>query len=184
MQMTADCLDRWLGSFDNFRPDFLDFCWTVSKSLGFEFEFSQDILRAAHEGWAASHDMWLAERMGSDTSGLSHIKIMGLLLHQLCRAQWVKEIREYKGSALEFNGTAQERDETAKDFLGGPEAFFSLQFVLQIINWFEAARQDKTEPFNPRMTEDMAHDLMFYLVNGHHTEVSSVLILKGLYIRD
>lgn len=184
MQMRAECLDEWLGDFGHFRYEFLRYCGEIAKALGYTFDFSQSVLEAAHAGWRADHDIWLAEKMGSDTSGLSPIKIMALLLHQLCRADWITEVREFENDEFEFNGTDAERVETAKDFIAGREAFFALEFALAVVNWFEAARTDRTQEFVFRMTEDLHHDLLHYLLSNRHDAFTLFLVLKALYARD
>jgi hypothetical protein len=187
LQLSADCLDRWLVSFDDFRYDFLRHCTLLCKVVGYHFEFNQEFLRIAHENWKAECDLWHASRI-MDSERLSHLKIGAILLHELARVDWIRNLYEHDPSTelleFEFAGTAKECEEIRKDINAGRGTFLAFQFVVQVINWFEQARTDRHQAFIFRMASDLEHDIMVYLLSEYRNAMAIFLIFKALYVRD
>lgn len=186
--LTDDCLDRWLGDFDEFRVDFLQQAVMLCKAVGYHFDFDQAKLLAAHTKWKATCDVWEQSLLMPDSNGLSHLKIMAILLVQLAELDWVKNLYEYdpdnENLPFEFAGTAAQKREVRKDINAGRGTFLAFQFAMQVLNWFEAARDDRIQPFEFRLTSDLEHDLMVYLMSPRRDEMATFLIFKALYVRD
>jgi len=187
-QLTADCLDRWLADYDQFRPDFLLFCYTLSKACGYYPQVDFVSLKAAHAEWGARCNVWQAEYVMRDSDGLSHTKIMAILLYALSQVEWVAELEEFNPEGDrregEYNGTPQEREESRRDINSGRGTFLTLQFVLAILNAFEEARDDRQQEFVFRLTHELEHDLMVYLLSERRDDMAIYLILESLYARD
>jgi transposase-like protein len=97
-----------------------------------------------------------------------------------------KELFEYDGEDRDgfvFTGTDAERAETRKDINAGRGTFLGYSFVIDVIEWFEAGRIDKVEPFDSRWTHDLQHDFMVYLMSPKSDSLAIFLILKALYVR-
>lgn len=186
MSFTMDdqCLDRWLNEFDAFRVDFLRVCHPICMALGYQLDFDQRQIETAHVAWRASHEIWKSHRVSEGTDKLSHIKIVALLLFHLSNVNWVRTLYEYNGDYHKFNGTPEQRAETAKDLNAGREAFLAFHFSIMIINWFETYRTDKSDPFEYRMSKDLEFDLMHFLIGVEKSEMALFLILKAVYLRD
>jgi hypothetical protein len=83
-----------------------------------------------------------------------------------------------------FAGTADEKEEVRKDINAGRGTYLGFQFVLLVMNWFEEARPDCREEFVFRLTPDMEHDFLHYLLSEARSDVATFLVLKALYARD
>jgi hypothetical protein len=186
LHLSEDCLDRWLLDFDDFRYDFLRHCQAVSKAAGYYFEFEGELLELAHTRWKAECDEWHRYKL-QDSSALSHIKVGALLLFELSSVEWVRNIFEYEPNDkddLIFTGTADEREEVRRDINAGRGTYLAFQFVIGLLNWFETARIDRNSEFCFRMTPDLEHDLMVYLLSTTREQMGLFLTLKALYARD
>jgi hypothetical protein len=185
-QLTPACLDEWLADADHFRVDFLSFCYPIVKALGYYFEFDQAALHAAHADWKSRCETWEKSYIMPDSDGLSHLKIMAILLDKLTTVPWltVAYDRDSSADGFEFNGSELQREECRKDFNAGREAYLGFQFVIQVLNWFERARIDRKPPFAYRMTHDLEHDFMVYLLSERREEMAIFLFFKALYVRD
>jgi hypothetical protein len=185
---SADCLDQWLASFDDFRYEFLRHCTLLCKVCGYYFDFNQQLLEIAHKNWKAQCDLWQASRIMKDSSHLSHLKIAAILIQELSDVEWVTNLYEYDPSSeilnVDFSGTSEEREEVRKDINAGRGTYLGFQFVMQVLNWFEQARIDRAQPFIFRMTSDLEHDIMVYLLSEYRNAMAIFLTLKALYVRD
>ncbi len=185
--LTEDCLDRWLADYDQFRDDFLRFCYGLTKACGYYPHVDFPKLKTAHDGWKSLCEVWESSYVMPDTNSLSHLKIMGLLLYALSKVEWVAALEEFDptGDRREgdYVGTPEEFEESRADINAGRGTFLVLQFVLAILNGFEAARDDRLEPFAFRLTHDLEHDLMVYLLSERRDDMAIFLILKALYAR-
>src|ERR1700734_284052 len=186
--LTDDCLDRWLAEYDQFRPDFLAFCYFVSKACGYYPQVDFNNLKAAHAAWKAKCEVWERTYVMPDSDGLSHIKIMAILLFALSQTEWVRELEEFDPTSDrregDYNGTPEEREESRRDINAGRGAFLALQFVLAILNSFEEARDDRQQEFIFRLTHELEHDLMVFLLSERRDDMAIYLILEALYARD
>ena len=91
----------------------------------------------------------------------------------------IEGTREY-----EFNGPEEIRLEVRKDINAGRSAYLGYQFCIFVINFFERWRIDKRQAFEFRMTSDMEHNLLVYILSDCRDPMAIYLILKALYIRD
>lgn len=186
--LTEDCLDRWMQDFDTFRVEFLQQCFFLTKAVGYYFDFDQSKLKAAHDSWRSTCELWEKSYVMPDSTGLSHLKIMAILLVQLAKVEWVRNVYEFDSGSeerkFEFAGTAEEREEVRRDFNSGRGTYLAFQFALQVLNWFEQARDDRLQPFEDRLTTDLEYDLMVYLLSERRDEMATFLIFKALYARD
>jgi hypothetical protein len=123
-----------------------------------------------------------------DSDGLSHIKIMAILLFALAQVDWVHELEEFNATddrrEGEYNGTPEEKEESRRDINAGRGTFLALQFVLAILNSFEEARDDRQQEFVFRLTHEIEHDLMVFLLSERRDDMAIYLILEALYARD
>ncbi len=186
--LNADCLDRWLGSFEYFRLDFLRQTQILCKAVGFYFEFDQTLLQSAHDKWVAEAAFWRSIHIMPDSNGLSHLKLLAILLVSLAEEAWVKELFEFDSDSealnFTFAGTPDERDEVRRDIAAGRGIFLAFYFCTQIINWFEAGRDDKLQPFEIRITPDLEHDFLVYLNSDARNAMGTFVAIKALYVRD
>lgn len=188
--MTPNCLDQWVRDYQEFHRALMYFVQPVVKVVGYQIQTDSDALRAAHAAWCANCRLWEETRLMPNSNGLSHIKMMALLIFALAQFPWIKSLHEfdYEGSAdareYEYNGTEQQRQETRRDIAAGRGAFLGYQFAISVIIWFEQGRTDKRGPFLFRMTHDMEHDFLVYLCSEAKDEMAVFLILKALFLRD
>jgi hypothetical protein len=185
-RLTRDSLDKWLADFDEFRYDFLWHAQTLSKAVGYSFDFDQKALETAHANWKNQCEIWQRTFIMPGSNGLSHLKILAILLCQLAMIPWIRNLYPYTSGQreMEFAGSEAEKIEVAKDLNAAREAYLAFQFVFQVLNWQESVRTDRNQPFVLRMTPDLEHDLLVYLVSGKADEIALFLILKALYARD
>lgn len=123
-----------------------------------------------------------------DSYGLSHLKIMAILLVSLASVEWVQEIEEFDADGRhdewEYVGTKDERGETRADVRAGRGTFLAFQFAIAVLNSFEVSRDDRKQLFEFRLTTDLEHDLMVYLTSERRDSMAMFLIFKALYARD
>jgi hypothetical protein len=184
--LTEQCLDEWLANVDTFRVEFLRYCQLNCKAAGYYFEFDQAAIHAAHAGWKSMCDVWAKSYVMPDSNGLSHLKILAILLFHFSSVEWISELSEYdpEEDRIEFAGSPQQRVEFRKDINAGRGTFFAFQFVMYVINWFETYRIDRHQKFEFRLTPEIEHDLMVYLLSERREPMAIYLILKALYARD
>ncbi|GAB2206050.1 hypothetical protein ROS1_28660 [Roseibium sp. ROS1] len=179
-------LDEWLDNFEEFNYDFRRFCFVCMKVYGVYGDFIPNTLKQIHEQWVESHQDWLDNEIHESTTELSHLKICALLLYALCSEPFFGNLYEHEYHEdidYSFNGPEELFEKAKQDLIDGREAIVALDFCTLIINWFEANRIDKSSPYTQRMTEDMRHDILSYLVADAFDRKSIYLILKALYLR-
>jgi hypothetical protein len=193
---TESCLDEWLADYDVFKDAILRYCYAVSKALRYYPYVNFDVLKKVHNDWKASCDSWESRYISQDSNGLSHLKIMTILLAHLALNDWVAGLQEFDPESdgehsFEFNGTPEERDSSRKDLNAGRGTFLGYQFVSAILNSFEQSRDDKVQQYEYRMTNDLEHDLMVFLSweRDHQQdkflfEMALFLFFKALFVRD
>jgi|GEM_PF-1717798 len=188
LSLDENCLDAWLESYDAFKDDFLRYCYFISKACGYYPHVNFPKLKVAHAAWFSDCQVWENKYVMKDSNGLSHLKIMSILLVSLASVEWVNELEEFDPQGNhdegEFVGTAEEREETRKDINAGRGTFFAFQFAIAVINSFETSRDDRVQEFMFRLTPDLEHDLMVYLLSERRDAMAVFLILKALYARD
>ncbi|WP_127088730.1 hypothetical protein [Aquabacter cavernae] len=184
--LTEECLDNWISDFSAFRGDFLRACTITSQAIGYSFKFNQSHLEIAHENWKAGVDRWEATYVMKDSNGLSHLKIMALLLVNLASIEWLEELYEFDAESVrdfEFSGSKNDLEETRKDLAAGRGTFLAFEFCIMVLNWFENARIDRVSNFEFRLTEDLRHDILVYLLSERRDDMAVFLMLKALYVR-
>ena len=153
LDLDENCLDRWLGSYDAFKDNFLRYCYFISKGCGYYPHVSFQNLKVAHAAWRAECQVWESNYVMQDSNGLSHLKIVAILLVSLASVEWVQELEEFDSTGShdegEFVGTPDELAETRSDINAGRGTFFAFQFATAILNSFEESRDDKVRPFEP-----------------------------------
>ncbi|MGO9740243.1 MAG: hypothetical protein ACLPN5_01750 [Roseiarcus sp.] len=188
MILTAQCLDNWLEDFEQFRHDFLLFCYRISKAVGYYFEFDQSSLYKAHNEWNDICREWANADENADSNELSHLKIVSILAIVLSNSEWIKELSEFdpqdEPRGYHFVGTQQEKEKIRMDINAARGAYFALQFCTQVLNWFETARIDRVQRFEFRMTEGLEHDVLVHLVSSRRNVDAMFLMFKALYARD
>lgn len=124
----------------------------------------------------------------ADSDSLSHIKIMAILLFVLAQNEWVHALEEFESDSDhregDYNGTPEEREESRRDINAGRGTFLALQFVFAILNSFEQARDDRQQEFLFRLTHELEHDIMVYLLSERRDDMAIYLMLEALYARD
>jgi hypothetical protein len=188
LDLDENCLDRWLGSYDAFKDDFLRHCYFISKACGYYPQVSFQNLKVAHGKWCAECQVWESHYVMADSVGLSHLKIMAILLVSMAGIDWVQELEEYDPSGNrddgEFIGTAEELEESRRDINAGRGTFLAFQFAMDVLNAFEMSRDDRKQPFEFRLTTDLEHDLMVFLLSERRDAMAIFLFFKALYARD
>ncbi|MBB4258046.1 hypothetical protein GGD64_002058 [Bradyrhizobium sp. CIR3A] len=58
-----------------------------------------------------------------------------------------------------------------------------LIFALAVIGWYEENRIDRKEPFVLRLTPELRHNILSYLVSRQSDPKAVYLILESLFIR-
>lgn len=186
MRLTEQCLDQWAANFDDFCHDFLFYTQSYSKVVGYWFKHDGASLKIAHANWVAQCERWEKTLVMPDSKGLSHIKMMAILLTELASLEWLADLLEFDGddrNGYDFNGTAQEREDVRGDIRGAGGTYLAFEFALAVINYFEANRVDRVGPFMFRATPDVIHDTLVYLVSDKRDAVSTFLILNAMYTR-
>lgn len=187
LHLDPNILDAWRSSAESFQEDLLVQSYALAKAVGLKFEFNQSALRAAHHEWVGNCGEWEAQHKAEGSDGLSHLKILALLLHNLAAHPWVRpdtvERYERRESDLEFNGTPGQRKTVRQNIIDGEGVCLALEFVFYCLNWFEHRRIDRLGPFEFRLTRALKHDLMVFLSGSGSSGAAVYLILKALYAR-
>jgi len=186
IEFNENKLDEWLGDFEAFNYDFRRYCFACMRVYGIKSDFIPNALKQIHEQWVDAHNDWLNYETHESTTKLSHVKICALLLHSLCAEPFLGNMYDHVYEEEEkytFSGPAELFEKARKDFIDGREAIISLDLCTLIINWFERNRTDRSTPYSQRMTEDMRHDILSYIVTDSCDKKAIYLMLKALYLR-
>jgi hypothetical protein len=184
--ITSDIVDKWFEDEASFTYDFLRAQHFIAQSVGYNIHPNSEALKQAHSSWRKCCAEWRNGWMADANKPLSLMKVLAILLHELCRTKWIRTLEEFdeENAPLPFAGTEEEKEEVRRDIAAGREAYLALQFVTVIINWFEKGRTDRIQEFEFRMTLDLSHDITVYLASNQREPVAIYLILKALYTRD
>jgi hypothetical protein len=189
MSLTSRCLDDWMEDYDSFFEALMRCVQPFAKSCGYSFEHDSAALKAAHAGWVAECKEWETSRLMKDSNGLSHLKILAILMDHLAKVPWIKSLHEFDfensrdARHYEFPGTADECVATKADINAGRGAYLGYQFSLAVVRWFEAGREDKIETYAFRMTPDLEHDFLVYLLSEKRDAMAVYLFLMALFVR-
>lgn len=193
--LTEDCLDKWMADYEAFKDAYLRYCYHLSKAIGYYPHVDFKALKRIHENWSSRCVVWADRYIMKDSDSLSHLKVLSILLTQIALNEWVSELEIFDGDGdhneWEYNGTPEEKEESKKDLNAGRGTFLGYQFISDLLMSFEESRDDKIQPFEYRMTADLEHDFMVFLLweRGHEQdlwlfEVSTFLFFKALLVRD
>ena len=124
------------------------------------------------------------------SNGLAQLKVFAILMHHLAQVPWVKSLEEFDfensrdSQKYEFAGNAEDLQNTRADINAGRGAFLGYQFCMAHIRWCEINRTDKAEPFVFRMTEELEHNFLSYLLSEKRDSMAIYLFLEALFVRD
>lgn len=182
----ADAFESWQSDYDEFNYAFRGYCFLQFRAYGIHAEFVPKVTRQIHALWVESCGRWLEKETDSKTQKLSYLKRASLLLHALVSIEFMGNVVEYEYNEedkVKFRGQPDQYAASRQDLIDAREVVLALDFVLNIIHYFEINRIDRIEPFKIRLTADMRHDLISYLLSGKKDEKAIYLILKALYLR-
>jgi hypothetical protein len=73
--------------------------------------------------------------------------------------------------------------EARKDLIAAREVVLALDFCLAVISWYESNRIDRSEVFVFRLTPELRHDILSYLVSRQTDPKAIYLFLEALFVR-
>ncbi len=179
-------LTNWQTDLNAFSAFFVRQAQNFANSVGYQIDPDYKALATAHAAWAAACQTWKKQRVDPKTDGLSHVKVLALLLHHFVSNDWCPTLYDQGSGAQDktrWKGKEAVREGYRKCIRAGRGKYLAFQFVIRMINWFEAYRTDRTEPFKFRMTPDLEHNLMVYFESEKQDDLSTYLILAALYSR-
>lgn len=185
-EFTADTFETWQADYDEFNYAFRKYCFLQFRAYGVHAEFVPNVTRQIHSMWVESCNRWLAKETDAYTHKLSYLKRASLLLYALVSLQFLGHVNEHdydEESKVIFRGPPELYASSRQDLIDARDVVLALDFVLNIIHYFEENRVDRAEEFRLRLTVDMRHDLIGYLLSGKAEEKALYLILKALYLR-
>lgn len=186
MRLDPKVLDRWLQEYSEFNHDFRLYCFEVFRAFDVHCDFVPNVMKQIHTQWVADCETWLKDESHHTTEELSHIKIVSLLLFNLSKENFLGNMYEYNykdENGYRFQGTDDEKSEAKNDLVDCRECLLAMDFCFIVASFYEMNRKDRDEPFSNRMTIDMRHDLIGYLIDGNVDRKSLYLIVKALYLR-
>lgn len=179
-------LYEWLTDYDGFSYEFKRFIFQITQAFGLDCRFDSNTLRLAHAKWKEDCEVWRTQHFAGEADALSHIKVAALLLHNLASSPFIAGLYDHEFTTepeYHFSGTPEQYDEARQDLISAREVILSLDFCISIICWYEERRIDRTDPHVFRMTVDLRHDIISYLVSRQSEQKAVYLILKALFIR-
>lgn len=182
----ADAFETWQSDYSEFNYAFREFCFMQFRAYGIHADFVPNVTRQIHAIWLDSCKRWLDKETDAQTHRLSYLKRASLLLGALVSTPFLGNVVEHEydeEEKVEFRGPPDLYASSRMDLIDAREAVLALDFVLNIIHYFEINRNDRVEEFQIRLTVDMRHDLISYLLTGKVEEKALYLILKALYLR-
>lgn len=176
----------WQDDFSEFNRGFRLYCFQQFRVYSIHVDFVPGAMEQIHRRWIERCAAWLSKETHPSTQTLSHIKRAALLLYALTSIQFLGNFHEHQYDEtpkFTFRGTKEQFENSRRDLIDGREAVLALDFILNVIHYFESNRVDREEEFSERLTEDMRHDILSYLIAGEPQEKALYLILKALYLR-
>jgi hypothetical protein len=181
-------VERWLGSAEEFSYDFIRYLHLYMHAIGVHADFVRAEVEDAHREWATICNHWQTHLFEQDVESLSYTKIFSVLLFCLSKRTFIENLSTYVNAGRRsdpvFNGTDIEQQEARDDFLGAPEAIASFDFCINIMNFYEERRIDREDPFQPKLTEAMRHDMIYFLGSPPADALAVYMALKAIYTRD
>jgi hypothetical protein len=186
MMFKESTLYEWLSDYDSFSYEFKRFVFQITQAFGLLCRFDENTLKLVHEKWNEDCEIWRTQHFDGEADALSHIKLSALLLHHLSASPYISGLFKHDYTSdlhYQFSGTTEQLEEAKQDVVSAREAIFSLDFCISVICWYEERRIDRIEPHIFRMTPDLRHDIISYLVSRNTDQKAIYLILKALFIR-
>jgi hypothetical protein len=185
-EFSAKIFDDWQDDYEKFNYSFRYFCFMQFRAFGLHAEFVPNVTKQIHAQWVSDCKLWLKVETPPQTKRLSYLKRASLLLHSLVSLQFLGNMVEHdyqEDPKVSFRGSTTQFEYAKKDLIDAREVVISLDFVLNIIDYFEFNRADRLEKYVVPLTIDMRHDLIGYLLSDSVDPKSLYLILKALYLR-
>lgn len=185
-EFSAEIFEKWQDDCDAFNYDFRRYCILQFRAFSVDAVFVPNVIEQIHSQWNSECARWLEDETGPETKKLSYLKRASLLLHSLISIQFIGNMtdHEYKEDPkVQFRGDQATYDLARRDLIDARETILALDFVLNIIHYFESNRIDRETKFQNPLTVDMRHDLIGHLLSDKVDAKSIYLVLKGLYNR-
>ncbi|MGY3104215.1 hypothetical protein ACVWW7_000842 [Bradyrhizobium sp. LM6.9] len=154
-----------------------------------------DALFAAHAAWQQEMALWLRDLLPGTTEELSHLKKSAILLAKLCEFGCIV----VSGNGHRNDGPGRRslssgdhlvppptrlKAKEIRKFKDGGCAYIGWLICYHLCEFFERHRDDKTDPFESRVTEEFEVDMVSGLLSAKVSAQSVHLVLKALFIRD
>lgn len=176
-----------MEDFEVFQADFTRYCRQIAEGVGVRIHWDEAKLRDAHKAWCSRCAYWKSERVPSGSDGLSHVKILALLLFQLSEFSWVTVVEACEptapGLGNPYTGTGADFDLVRADIVDAEGTYLGFQFAINSITTIEREREDRLEPYIFRITPDFEHDILAYMLSEARDEFALYLMLKALFVR-
>jgi hypothetical protein len=176
----------WLSDYGSFNYEFRRFCFQIGQAFSLDLQFDGNQLKLAHGKWHDDCEDWRTHHFPGQATAISHVKMAALLLHHLSATPFFSGVYDHAFSSnpdYRFVGTPAQFEEAKAELVAAREAILSLDFCLSIICWYEERRIDREQAYEFRMTRDLRHDIISYLVSRNTDPKALYLILKALFIR-
>lgn len=181
-----DTLYDWLSDYDGFSYVFKKYCVYISQAFAVDIRFDSNTLKLAHEKWAEECEIWRTQHFPDEAEALSEIKVASLLLLHLATAPYVATLVPHTYTSdlhYVFAGSKEQYEEARADLIAAREVILALDFCLSIVCYYEENRIDRVEDFVMRMTPELRHDIISYLVSRQADSKALYLILNALFVR-
>lgn len=186
LEFNAEIFEAWHDDYECFNNDLRYFCVMQFRAYGVHADFVPNVTRQIHAQWVEACAKWLSVETSHQTSKLSHLKKASLLLYSLTSIQFLGNFEDYEYDEVPkvtYRGSKATYETSRQDLIDAREIILSLDYVLNVIHYFELNRVDRIEEFKSPLTADMRHDLIAYFINGSPDPKALYLILKALYLR-
>jgi hypothetical protein len=186
IRFEPDTLYSWLEDYEGFSYSFKRYCFTIGQAFGLDIRFDNNTLSLAHQKWASECESWRTQHFPHETDALSHTKVVALLVHNLATAPYISRVSEHEYTNdldYRFSGSAEQYAEARTDLIAAREVVLALDFCLAVISWYESNRIDCREVFVFRLTPELRHDILSYLVSRQTDPKAIYLFLEALFVR-
>jgi hypothetical protein len=186
IRFEPDTLYDWLEDCEGFCYSFKRYCFSIAQAFGLDITFDSNSLKLAHQKWASDCEIWRTQHFPNETDALSHTKVVALLLHNLAPAPYISRVVDHEFTNdldYQFCGSEPQYIEARKDLIAARDVVLALDFCLAVIAWYEGNRIDRKEQFAFRLTPDLRHDILSYLVARQTDPKAVYLFLEALFIR-
>jgi len=187
---SAKHLDEWMESYEAFFGGLMRCIQPFVKSSGYWIEWDTSALKAAHAGWVAECKEWESTRLMPNSNGLAELKVFAILMHHLALVPWITTLTEFDfenssdADRYSFLGDEKDRAGVRADINAGRGAYLGYQFCMNLVRWFERQRTDKRQAFVFRMTDELEHNFLSYLLSEKRDSMAIYLFLEALFVRD